>query len=35
MTSTTHAREWLQRLEEATAGPSADSLREIFETGAF
>ena len=27
MTSTTHAREWLQKLEEATAGPSADSLR--------
>ncbi|HJD78164.1 MAG TPA: NAD(P)/FAD-dependent oxidoreductase [Corynebacterium pollutisoli] len=35
MTSTTHAREWLQKLEEATAGPSADSLREIFERDAF
>ncbi|GAB3691458.1 flavin-containing monooxygenase [Corynebacterium nasicanis] len=35
MTPTARAQEWLRKLEEATATPSADILREIFEPDSF
>lgn len=35
MTLTTQATEWLTRFEEATAGPSAEALRDLFEPESF